>query len=497
MDEKQKAALIKEAEAEAAAYLKGTTPTADTVAGTEQGEGYKLPPEVAAAYAKNRAMEEERAASETKPSSFMLSPETAALVGAGLGAYAQHTGRTLGNGLLRPGEGVYSSSAPPVAPPAVAPTAPAAPAGPSLVDTHIAQVTEQQRLLDEAINTKLRQITGDPKANYTGFSPEQVDRLFSGGNSDTLNTPGVSREFTHNDETSRKADVTSLNKERLGSVGLDSRVAVEQAGPMVTLAGSRISVPPQTAIDLHNAAQAKANEEYAPLHQEYKRQSAINKATLEALNAKKQADTAAAERSAAAKAVADENAAIRARSAAERSQRNAGLRAGAGKVALGALGGLETGAQAVNMYNNYRAGVNPDLTEKLSLAGGLASMFGNRPFGIAGQVAQIPYAISKGNLGGAAANAAVSALPIPVQLGMYTPKASAPTVTSESYPPEIKTNLSRMAKALSPEDYARMRASYLTNVSRYGQTPTDEEKLLGVIRSGQRGGVDPSTLLPN
>jgi hypothetical protein len=386
MNEDEKAALIKEAEAEANAYLKGARP----IANAEQGAEYQLPKDIADTYA---ALRKAEAASETQPSSFMPSPETAALVGAGLGAYAQHTGRTLGNGLLRPGEGVYSSSAPPVAPLAVAPTAPAAPAGPSLVDTHIAQVTEQQRLLDEAINAKLRQITGDPKANYTGFSPEQVDRLFSGGNSDTLNTPGVSREFTHNDETSRKADVTSLNKERLGSMGLDSRVAVEQAGPMVTLAGSRISVPPQVAVDLHNAAQAKAREEAAPLHQEYERQSAINKAILAALNAKKQADTAAAERSAAAKAVADENAAIRAHSAAERSQRNAGLRAGAGKVALGALGGLETGAQAVNMYNNYRAGVNPDWTEKLSLAGGLASMFGKPVLGSLGQAAQIPYAV--------------------------------------------------------------------------------------------------------
>jgi len=490
MNEEEKAALIKEAEAEANAYLKGARPTVNA----EQGAEYKLPKDIADTYA---ALRKAEAASENQPSSFMPSPETAALAAAAAGAYAQHTGRTLGNGLLRPGEGVYSSSAPPVAPPAVAPTAPAAPAGPSLVDTRIAQVTEQQRLLDEALNARLRQLTGDPRANYVGFSPEQIDRLFNGGNSDTLNTPGVSREFTHNDETSRKADVTSLNRERLGSAGLDPRAAVEQAGPLVTLANSRIAVPPHVAVDLNQSRQTAAAAEAERLRQEHARQTQLNQSTLAALNAKRQADAAAAERSAAAKAVADENAAIQARLAAERSQRNAGLRAGAGKVALGGLGGLETGAQAVNMYNNYLAGVKPDWTEKLSLAGGLASMFGNRPFGIAGQVAQIPYAISKGNLGGAAANAAVSALPIPVQLGMYAPEASAPTVTSESYPPEIKTNLSKMAKALSPEDYARMRASYLTNVSRYGQTPTDEEKLLGVIRSGQRGGVDPNTLLRN
>jgi len=490
MNEEEKAALIKEAEAEANAYLKGARP----IVNAEQGSEYQLPKDIADTYA---ALRKAEAASETQPSSFMPSPETAALGAAAAGAYAQHTGRTLGNGLLRPGEGVYSSSAPPVAPPAVAPTAPAAPAGPSLVDTHIAAVTERQRLADEALNARLRELTGDPRANYVGFSPEQIDRLFNGGNSDTLNTPGISREFTHNDETSRKADVTSLNRERLGSAGLDPRAAVEQAGPLVTLANSRIAVPPNVAIELNQNRQTAAAAEAERLRQEHARQTQLNESTLAALNARRQADIAAAERSAAARAVADENAAIQARLAAERSQRNAGLRAGAGKVALGALGGLETGAQAVNMYNNYRTGINPDLTEKLSLAGGLASMFGNRPFGIAGQVAQIPYAISKGNLGGGAANAAVSALPIPVQLGMYAPEASAPTVTSESYPPEIKTNLSRMAKALSPEDYARMRASYLAHVSRYGQTPTDEEKLLGVIRSGQRGGVDPNTLLPN
>lgn len=390
MDEEQKAALIKEAEADAAAYLKGATPTVKAAATAEQDEGYTLPKEIADVYAALRNAEKDAKVDEN--GSLMPSPETAAMLGAGAGAYAQHTGRTLGNGLLRPGEGVYSAPAPPVAP-VVAPAASAPPAGPSLVDTQIAAVTERQRLVDDALNANLRRITGDPKANYAGFSEEQINRLFSGGNSDTLNTPGTSREYTHNDESSRKADVTSLNRDRLGLVGLDPRVAVEQAGPLVTLADSRIAVPPQVAVGLNQNNQARAAAEAERLRQEHARQTQINESTLAALNAKKQADTETAERSAANKAIADQEAAMRAHSAAQRGQRNAGLRAGAGKVGLGALGGAEAGAQAVNMYNNYRAGVNPDWTEKLSLAGGLASMFGGPVLGVLGQAAQIPYAV--------------------------------------------------------------------------------------------------------
>jgi len=45
------------------------------------------------------------------------------------------------------------------------------------------------------------------------------------------------------------------------------------------------------------------------------------------------------------------------------------------------------------MYNNYRAGVSPDFTEKLSLAGGLASMFGKSALGVLGQAAQVPYLV--------------------------------------------------------------------------------------------------------
>jgi hypothetical protein len=386
MNEEQKAALLKEAEAEANAYLTGARPAVNT----EQEEEHVLAKDIADVYA---ALAKKAEGSKDEGGSFMPSPETAALGAAAAGAYAQHTGRTLGNGLLRPGEGVYSSSAPPVAPPVVAPTAPAPSAGPSLVDTRIAEINERQRLADEALNANLRRITGDPKANYAGFSEEQINRLFSGGNSDTLNTPGVSREFTHNDESSRKADVTSLNRDRLAKIGVDPRVAVEQAGPLVTLANSRIAVPPSVAVDLNQGRQTAAAEEAERLRQEHARQTQINESTLAALNAKKQADTAAAERSAAAKAIADQEAAIRTHSAAQRSQRNAGLRAGAGKVALGGLGGLEAGAQAVNMYNNYRAGVSPDWTEKLSLAGGLASMFGKPILGGLGQAAQIPYAV--------------------------------------------------------------------------------------------------------
>ena len=312
MDEDQKAALLKEADAEANAYLNGARPTVNT----EQGEEHVLPKDVVDVYA---ALRKKSEGSKDESGNLMPSPETAALGAAAAGAYAQHTGRTLGNGLLQAGEGVYSSSsAPPVMPPAAAPPTPAPPAGPSLVDTRIAEVTERQRLMDEALNARLRQLTGDPKANYAGFSEEQINRLFSGGNSDTLSTPGVSREFTHNDETSRKADVTSLNRERLGSAGLDPRAAVEQAGPLVTLANSRIAVPPHVAVELNQGKQTAAAEEAERLRQEHARQTQLNESTLAALNAKKQADTAAAERSAAAKTLADQEAALKTYSAAQR-----------------------------------------------------------------------------------------------------------------------------------------------------------------------------------
>ena len=306
----------------------------------------------------------------------------AAGAGAALGALGGYKGVRAENALrfLAPGEGVFSpkpittSETPTVVSPPVNP-----------VDTQLSNLQKEQTASEAALTNRLRELTGDPKASIAGFTPEQVDRLQAGTmgeHTPTLDTSGRSRNDTFNNATSYTADVTSLNRERATKLGLDPRQAVGDAGPLVSLEGSRIQVSPETAIAINQEAQNKARKEAARLVAEHKVETEKRNAIRETIeNIKKEhADRELA--ALAEKAKADAQAA-----------KHAGLMRGGAKVAQGALGVAGGALQGYQMLKNYLAGHNPDWTEVTSLVGSPLAAFGKTGLGSIGTVMQLPYAV--------------------------------------------------------------------------------------------------------
>jgi len=297
--------------------------------------------------------------------------------GAAIGAAAQYKGGVGLGRALKPGAGVFSNpdSAPPVdvSPAPITETA-------SPLDITAQKLNEQQMQREEAVNAKLREITGDPEASTKTMTHAQIERALSGGPGPDLGVSSWQREDTKNTRSKTRAKVDDFFENLQKQHGLDPNKPYYDAGEMVTLP-SGIQV---TAAEARRMANSRAREASNLLRQ-HENATETHNATIEALNQAKQtnaqAATAAQQQTAAANAVAQ-----------NRRNKMIGVAKGTGRMALGALGGAEAAKQGLNMYEQHKQGVEPDWTQMLSTAGGLTSALAKSPaVGIAGQAAQIPY----------------------------------------------------------------------------------------------------------
>jgi hypothetical protein len=303
--------------------------------------------------------------------------------GALAGAAAQYKGGVGLGRTLKPGAGVFSS-------PDGAPTADVGAPPPtdttSPLDATVQKLHEQQMQREEAVNAKLREMTGDPTASTKTMTHAQIERALSGGPGPDLGISGWQREDTKNTRSKTRAKVDDFFENLQKQHGLDPNKPYYEAGEMVTLP-SGLQVP---AAEARRMADDRAREASNLLRQ-HENDTEAHNATIDALNQAKQTNaqtaTAAQQQTAAANAIAQ-----------NRRNKIMGIAKGTGRMALGALGGAEAAKQGLNMYEQHRQGVEPDWTQMLSTAGGLTSALAKSPIvGAAGQVAQIPYMYYHGN----------------------------------------------------------------------------------------------------
>jgi hypothetical protein len=272
-------------------------------------------------------------------------------------------------------------------------------------DQQINELKAKQSAAEAAVDAHLRQVTGDPKIKASAYTPEQVERLLAGGNKDPLGTSGRARIATFNDETQRLADINSLNREQLASLGYDPRHVSRESGPLVTLEGSLIKVPPHVAVTYISPEERLA--EQARLLQ---RQKTIDE--TKQLLAQHQADMAAYDQAIKNLGTKKEKAVYEQLKAQNLRDRAAAFRTGSAKVGAGFMGGAATGAQLAEIGKHALQGEMPTKEELMSALGGLGMTFGGKKLGAAGAIAQLPYVVkNSANLRQAAGNIAEGMLP--------------------------------------------------------------------------------------
>jgi hypothetical protein len=223
-------------------------------------------------------------------------------------------------------------------------------------------IVSRQKALDK-IDEQIRNIIKDPNATSADFTPDQVQRILQGGEGPTAGTTGAQRGYGYNAEQQRRA------RHQAQTEGVVSRInpylpdPIVQAGQVVPLP-SGIQVPTNVATELAQA-KAKAQAEAQRRNLELQRQSEQNKINIGKENINKEMKLA----------------------------QSRGYRAGAGKVAVGALGGAETGLSAYDIYQKWKSGQPIDWQDWSRLAGGLGMTFGGTRLGTAGALATIPWAI--------------------------------------------------------------------------------------------------------
>ena len=229
---------------------------------------------------------------------------TAAGLGAASGALLRHKGVEAKN-ILSPGQNVYQPSEKSI----------------------------------QIINAQLRQKTKDPTLDYRSLTPQQVDRILSGGEGSTLDTTGRQRSEGFNLETSRRSRVQQNLENLINQKFPGTPDPITSVGQSLVPLKSNIVVP-------ENVATERAE-----------------KSTSNALQA------------------IDE---------AEKSAKMSGIKSGIAKGGMGAIGGALTGLQGYNMATQDKP---LDWSHYLSLLGNLGVTFGGKALGTLGGLAQIPYAI--------------------------------------------------------------------------------------------------------
>ena len=316
----------------------------------------------------------EKQAAETKQESQGDLKDLAVMGGVALGGFSQLYGRGV-NLDLPEGPAVPVQPLAP-APPAAA-AAGAAAAAPSPVDTVIEGMNAEQARRVQAVDARLREITGDPNASSQNMTHEQIERALSGGPGPDAGTSGWQREDTKNSRSKSRSKVDSFFENLQAQHGLDPNKPYYVAGDMVTLP-SGIQV---TAAEARRMADQKAAEAAALLRQ-HAADTATHTQTVGALQQARDAqNAAAAQATAAANArTAQENEAR----ALRNQQRLANLEAtkrgiGLGmRTSAGAIGGAGAAAQGYDIGQKLMTkGTRPDTDQLLSFGGNTLAALGH------------------------------------------------------------------------------------------------------------------------
>ena len=227
----------------------------------------------------------------------------------------------------------------------------------------VGDIKERQSLVKD-IETKLRNLTQDPNAKITDFTPDQVQRILSGGEGPTLGTTGAQRSYGLNEEQQRISRHLQETERNVRAFNPNLPDPIVAAGQMVPLPGSNIRIPSNVASGMAQE-QAKAQTEQQRKNLELQRQSELNKAGLAQETINKEANLA----------------------------KSRGYRSGLGKTVMGGIGGAQSGLSALDIYQKWKNGEPLDWQDWSRLGGSLAQTFGGPKTGIAGGLATLPWAI--------------------------------------------------------------------------------------------------------
>lgn len=226
----------------------------------------------------------------------------------------------------------------------------------------VGDIKERQSLVKD-IETKLRNLTQDPNAKITDFTPDQVQRILQGGEGPTMGTTGAQRGYGYNAEQQRRARHQAETERTVSRINPYAPDPIVQAGQVVPLK-SGIQVPTNVATEIAQQ-QAKAQTEQQRKNLELQRQSELNKAGLAQQTINREADLA----------------------------KSRGYRSGLGKTVMGGIGGAQSGLSALDIYQKWKNGEPLDWEDWSRLGGSLAQTFGGPKTGIAGGLATLPWAI--------------------------------------------------------------------------------------------------------
>jgi len=226
----------------------------------------------------------------------------------------------------------------------------------------VGDMKERHSLVNK-IEEQLRNITQDPTAKITDFTPDQVQRILQGGEGPTMGTSGAQRGYGYQGEQQRRARHQAEIERTVSRINPYAPDPVVQAGQVVPLK-SGIQVPTSVATEIAQE-QAKAQAEQQRKKLELQRQSELNKAGLSQQTINRESDLA----------------------------KSRGFRSGLGKTAMGGIGGAQAGLSGYDIYQKFKKNEPITWEDWSRLGGSLAQTFGGPKMGVAGALATLPYAI--------------------------------------------------------------------------------------------------------
>lgn len=226
----------------------------------------------------------------------------------------------------------------------------------------VGDIKERQSLVHK-IEEQLRNLTQDPNAKITDFTPDQVQRILQGGEGPTMGTTGAQRGYGYNAEQQRRARHQAETERTVSKINPYAPDPIVQAGQVVPLK-SGIQVPTNVATEIAQQ-QAKAQTEQQRQKLELQRQSELNKAGLSQQTINRESDLA----------------------------KSRGFRSGLGKTAMGGIGGAQAGLSGYDIYQKWKNKEPIDWQDWSRLGGSLAQTFGGPITGTAGALATLPWAI--------------------------------------------------------------------------------------------------------
>jgi hypothetical protein len=298
-----------------------------------------------------RQEQEAKASEKKKKEQQNLSDkEIAAGAGALTGVAARLSGRDISSGFRKSPEGSNIFS------PKVAPQSYQAM---EEMNRNIAESQKAMAKLDEEI----RNITRNPKASAMDFTPDQVQRILSGGEGPTMNTTGAQRGYGYNAEQQRRARTQAEIEANIRRTNPAISDPIVKAGQVVPLR-SGIQVPTNVASEIaQEQARAQSDQQRKSLMQQ--QESEQNKIKINQQNMNQEANLA----------------------------KSRGFRSGLGKTVMGGVGGAQAGLSGYDIYQKFKKNEPITWEDWSRLGGSLAQTFGGPRMGVAGALATLPYAI--------------------------------------------------------------------------------------------------------